>query len=64
VGVERQAGLVDLERGELVTELAQQLDVDDELLVAGDEATLEPAAECITKLAPARNVGINVISDS
>src|SRR5579871_380731 len=41
VRVEREARLVDLERSELVAELAQQLDIDDELLIAGDEAALE-----------------------
>src|SRR5579863_3776855 len=37
MGAVGERGLVDLERAELVAELAQQLDVDDELLVAGDE---------------------------
>jgi len=43
VGAEGEARLVDLQRRELVLELAQDLDVDDELLVAGDEPGLEPA---------------------
>src|SRR5436305_1173819 len=43
VGAVRQAGLVDLERRELLLQHAQHLDVDDELLVAGDESGLEPA---------------------
>src|SRR5579871_2530614 len=41
VRAEREARLVDLERREGVAQLAQELDVDDELLVAGDEAALE-----------------------
>src|SRR3954449_7077292 len=43
VGPEGEARLVDLQRRELVLELAQDLDVDDELLIAGDQARLEPA---------------------
>src|SRR4051794_36338696 len=43
VGAEGEARLVDLQRRELVLELAQDLDVDDELLIAGDQARLEPA---------------------
>ncbi len=43
VGAEGQALLVDLERRELHLQHAQDLDVDDELLVAGDEARLQPA---------------------
>ena len=43
VRAERQRLLVDLQRRELVPELAQDLDVDDELLVAGHEPGLEPA---------------------
>src|SRR5436190_5228006 len=42
VGVVGQAGLVDLERREFLLEHAQDLDVDDELLVAADEARLQP----------------------
>src|SRR5665213_2805957 len=40
---EGETRLVDLERREHVAQLAQELDVDDELLVAGDQAALEPA---------------------
>src|SRR3954471_23286911 len=43
VRAERKRLLVDLERRELVLQHAQQLDVDDELLVARHEPTLEPA---------------------
>src|SRR5215217_1030330 len=43
VRAERQARLVDLQRRELVPQHPQQLDVDDELLVARHEAALEPA---------------------
>jgi hypothetical protein len=47
-----------------VLEHPQQLDVDDELLVARDEPALEPAAACMTKFVPARKVGSSVISAS
>src|SRR6478672_13972292 len=43
VGVEREARLVDLEWRELLLEHPQDLDVDDELLVARHEPRLEPA---------------------
>ena len=43
VGVEREAVLVDREGRELGAQDAQELDVDDELLEARDEAALEPA---------------------
>jgi hypothetical protein len=43
MGVEREARLVDLERRELLLEHPQDLDVDDELLVARHESRLEPA---------------------
>jgi hypothetical protein len=39
----REGFLGDLQRGELHLELAQQLDVDDELLIAADQAALQPA---------------------
>jgi len=42
VRVEGERPLVDLQRGELVLQHLHQLDVDDELLVAGHEPTLEP----------------------
>jgi hypothetical protein len=63
VCAERQRFLGDLQRGELDPQLAQQLDVDDELLVAADQAAFQPAA-CMTKLVPARKVGSSVISAS
>src|ERR1022692_3701646 len=40
---ERQRGLIDLQRRELHPQHPQQLDVDDELLVAADEAALQPS---------------------
>src|SRR6185312_683421 len=43
VGAVREAGLVDLERRELLLQHPQDLDVDDELLVAADQARLQPA---------------------
>src|SRR5438128_5526798 len=43
VGVEREAPLVDLDRGELALEEVEQLAVGDELLEARHESALEPA---------------------
>jgi hypothetical protein len=64
VGTEGQRGLVDLERRELDLQHAQDLDVDDELLVARDEAALEPPRAVHDPVRPARNVGSIVISAS
>ena len=52
VGVEGQRRVVDLERRELVAQLAQELDVDDELLVAGHEPALQPAGRVHDEVRP------------
>ena len=44
VGAEGQGRLVNVDRRELGTERAHDVEVDDQLLEAGDEATLQPAA--------------------
>ena len=43
VRAEREGLLGDLQRGELHPEHLEQLDVDDELLVAADQAAFQPA---------------------
>jgi hypothetical protein len=64
VGVEGQRPLVDLERRELGLQHLQDLDVDDELLVAGDQAALEPARGVHHPVGSGENVGSIVIRAS
>ena len=52
VCLEGEGSLIDLERGELLLQRVQELDVDDELLQAGDQARLQPAGRLHHQVRP------------
>ena len=61
VRAERQGLLVDVDRGELLEQRLQHVDVDDQLLKRCDEATLEPAAAVHVQIGASEEGGLHRI---